>query len=68
MIGSAEQLTDKLLDAQRTLNLNRIYAQIDWGGLPRPWSKRPSPATPPTSPPHDAPHDGHRKEWSAPPQ
>jgi alkanesulfonate monooxygenase SsuD/methylene tetrahydromethanopterin reductase-like flavin-dependent oxidoreductase (luciferase family) len=35
MIGSTEQLIDKLLDAHRMLGLDRIYGQIDWGGLPR---------------------------------
>jgi alkanesulfonate monooxygenase SsuD/methylene tetrahydromethanopterin reductase-like flavin-dependent oxidoreductase (luciferase family) len=34
MIGSAGEITDKLLDAVKALSLDRIYAQIDWGGLP----------------------------------
>jgi alkanesulfonate monooxygenase SsuD/methylene tetrahydromethanopterin reductase-like flavin-dependent oxidoreductase (luciferase family) len=36
MIGSAEELTEKILDAQQTLGIDRFYAQFDWGGLPRP--------------------------------
>jgi alkanesulfonate monooxygenase SsuD/methylene tetrahydromethanopterin reductase-like flavin-dependent oxidoreductase (luciferase family) len=35
MVGSAEELTTKLLDAKRTLGLDRVYGQIDWGGLPQ---------------------------------
>jgi alkanesulfonate monooxygenase SsuD/methylene tetrahydromethanopterin reductase-like flavin-dependent oxidoreductase (luciferase family) len=34
MIGSAGELTDKLLDAVNALSLDRIFAQVDWGGLP----------------------------------
>ncbi len=34
MIGSAGQVTDKLLDAVKALSLDRIFAQVDWGGLP----------------------------------
>ena len=34
MIGSAGEITDKLLDAARALDLDRIFAQVDWGGLP----------------------------------
>jgi alkanesulfonate monooxygenase SsuD/methylene tetrahydromethanopterin reductase-like flavin-dependent oxidoreductase (luciferase family) len=34
MIGSAGEITDKLLDAVKALSLDRIYAQVDWGGLP----------------------------------
>jgi hypothetical protein len=34
MIGSAGEITDKLLDAVKTLSLDRIFAQVDWGGLP----------------------------------
>jgi alkanesulfonate monooxygenase SsuD/methylene tetrahydromethanopterin reductase-like flavin-dependent oxidoreductase (luciferase family) len=34
MIGSAGEVTDKLLDAVRALSLDRVYAQVDWGGLP----------------------------------
>jgi hypothetical protein len=34
MIGSAAEITDKLLDAAKALDLDRIFAQGDWGGLP----------------------------------
>jgi alkanesulfonate monooxygenase SsuD/methylene tetrahydromethanopterin reductase-like flavin-dependent oxidoreductase (luciferase family) len=34
MVGSAEELTAKLLQAKQTLGLDRLYGQIDWGGLP----------------------------------
>jgi alkanesulfonate monooxygenase SsuD/methylene tetrahydromethanopterin reductase-like flavin-dependent oxidoreductase (luciferase family) len=34
MIGSAGEITDKLLDAVKTLSLDRVFAQVDWGGLP----------------------------------
>jgi alkanesulfonate monooxygenase SsuD/methylene tetrahydromethanopterin reductase-like flavin-dependent oxidoreductase (luciferase family) len=34
MIGSAAEITDKLLAAKETLGLDRIFAQVDWGGLP----------------------------------
>jgi alkanesulfonate monooxygenase SsuD/methylene tetrahydromethanopterin reductase-like flavin-dependent oxidoreductase (luciferase family) len=35
MVGSAQELTDKLLDAKHALGLHRVYGQIDWGGLPQ---------------------------------
>nr|WP_238413018.1 LLM class flavin-dependent oxidoreductase [Saccharothrix deserti] len=35
MIGSSEQLIEKILDAHQTLGLDRFLGQIDWGGLPR---------------------------------
>lgn len=35
MIGSAEQLIEKILDAHEVLGLDRFLGQIDWGGLPR---------------------------------
>jgi len=35
MIGSSEQLIEKILDAHRVLGLDRFLGQIDWGGLPR---------------------------------
>ena len=35
MIGSSDQLIDKILDAHRALALDRFLGQIDWGGLPR---------------------------------
>jgi alkanesulfonate monooxygenase SsuD/methylene tetrahydromethanopterin reductase-like flavin-dependent oxidoreductase (luciferase family) len=34
MIGSAEEVTEKLLTAAKVLGLDRIFAQVDWGGLP----------------------------------
>jgi alkanesulfonate monooxygenase SsuD/methylene tetrahydromethanopterin reductase-like flavin-dependent oxidoreductase (luciferase family) len=34
MVGSAEELTTKLLDAKHALGLDRLYGQVDWGGLP----------------------------------
>jgi alkanesulfonate monooxygenase SsuD/methylene tetrahydromethanopterin reductase-like flavin-dependent oxidoreductase (luciferase family) len=34
MIGSAEQLTEKILDAQTELGITRFIGQFDWGGLP----------------------------------
>jgi len=34
MVGSAGEITDKLLDAAKALGLDRIFAQVDWGGLP----------------------------------
>jgi alkanesulfonate monooxygenase SsuD/methylene tetrahydromethanopterin reductase-like flavin-dependent oxidoreductase (luciferase family) len=54
MIGSAGEITDKLLGAAKALDLDRIFAQVDWGGLPRSWSGSPSPATPPRSLPPSA--------------
>src|SRR3954447_7255875 len=36
MIGSAEEITTKILDAHATLGgIDRFYGQVDWGGLPR---------------------------------
>jgi alkanesulfonate monooxygenase SsuD/methylene tetrahydromethanopterin reductase-like flavin-dependent oxidoreductase (luciferase family) len=35
MIGTPEQLAEKILDAQRELGITRFIGQIDWGGLPR---------------------------------
>jgi alkanesulfonate monooxygenase SsuD/methylene tetrahydromethanopterin reductase-like flavin-dependent oxidoreductase (luciferase family) len=35
MIGSSEQLIEKILDAHQALRLDRFLGQIDWGGLPR---------------------------------
>jgi hypothetical protein len=34
MIGSAAEVTQKLITAQHTLSLDRVFAQVDWGGLP----------------------------------
>lgn len=36
MIGSAEEITEKILDAHRLLGIDRFYGQFDWGGLPHP--------------------------------
>jgi alkanesulfonate monooxygenase SsuD/methylene tetrahydromethanopterin reductase-like flavin-dependent oxidoreductase (luciferase family) len=35
MIGTTEQLVEKILDAHESLGLDRFLGQIDWGGLPR---------------------------------
>lgn len=35
MIGSAEEVAEKILDAHRILGLDRFFGQVDWGGLPR---------------------------------
>jgi hypothetical protein len=32
--SSAAEVTEKLLAAKQTLGLDRIFAQVDWGGLP----------------------------------
>ena len=34
MIGSAGEITCKLLDAVKALSLDGVYAQVNWGGLP----------------------------------
>jgi alkanesulfonate monooxygenase SsuD/methylene tetrahydromethanopterin reductase-like flavin-dependent oxidoreductase (luciferase family) len=34
MIGSADQLIEKITDARDVLGLDRFYGQVDWGGLP----------------------------------
>jgi hypothetical protein len=34
MIGTADQLTEKILDAQDQLGITRFIGQFDWGGLP----------------------------------
>ena len=31
---SAAEVTEKLITAKKTLGLDRIFAQVDWGGLP----------------------------------
>ncbi len=37
MIGSSDELIDKIHEADRVLGgLDRFYGQVDWGGLPRP--------------------------------
>jgi alkanesulfonate monooxygenase SsuD/methylene tetrahydromethanopterin reductase-like flavin-dependent oxidoreductase (luciferase family) len=35
MIGSAEEVAAKILDARRILGIDRFFGQVDWGGLPR---------------------------------
>ncbi|MCW6003435.1 LLM class flavin-dependent oxidoreductase [Micromonospora sp. CPCC 205371] len=35
MIGSSEQLIEKILDARRVLGIDRFFGQFDWGALPR---------------------------------
>jgi alkanesulfonate monooxygenase SsuD/methylene tetrahydromethanopterin reductase-like flavin-dependent oxidoreductase (luciferase family) len=34
MIGSVAEVTEKLITAKKTLGLDRLFAQVDWGGLP----------------------------------
>jgi alkanesulfonate monooxygenase SsuD/methylene tetrahydromethanopterin reductase-like flavin-dependent oxidoreductase (luciferase family) len=34
MVGSADELTDKILQAHEVLGIDRFIGQIDWGGLP----------------------------------
>jgi hypothetical protein len=34
MIGTAEQLTEKILDAHAQLGITRFIRRFDWGGLP----------------------------------
>jgi len=34
MIGTTEQLIEKILDAVEALGLDRFYGQVDWGGIP----------------------------------
>jgi len=35
MIGSSDEITEKILDAHRLLGIDRFFSQFDWGGLPR---------------------------------
>jgi alkanesulfonate monooxygenase SsuD/methylene tetrahydromethanopterin reductase-like flavin-dependent oxidoreductase (luciferase family) len=35
MIGSSEEITEKILDAHELLGIDRFFGQFDWGGLPR---------------------------------
>jgi alkanesulfonate monooxygenase SsuD/methylene tetrahydromethanopterin reductase-like flavin-dependent oxidoreductase (luciferase family) len=35
MIGSSEEITEKILRAHQVLGIDRFYGQVDWGGLPR---------------------------------
>jgi alkanesulfonate monooxygenase SsuD/methylene tetrahydromethanopterin reductase-like flavin-dependent oxidoreductase (luciferase family) len=34
MIGSSEELIEKILDARDVLGIDRVFGQVDWGGLP----------------------------------
>ena len=34
IIGTVEQLSEKILDAHTALGLDRFIGQFDWGGLP----------------------------------
>lgn len=34
MIGSSEEITEKILDARRVLGTDRFFGQFDWGALP----------------------------------
>lgn len=37
MIGSSDELIEKIIDADRVLGgIDRFFGQVDWGGLPRP--------------------------------
>ncbi|MEU5567634.1 LLM class flavin-dependent oxidoreductase [Micromonospora musae] len=36
MVGSSDELVEKILDACQLLGIDRFYAQFDWGGMPRP--------------------------------
>ena len=35
MIGSTDELITKLVLAHETLGVDRVFGQIDWGGMPR---------------------------------
>ncbi|HEX8600593.1 MAG TPA: LLM class flavin-dependent oxidoreductase [Chloroflexia bacterium] len=35
MIGSSDELIEKILNAHRLLGIDRFFGQVDWGGLPR---------------------------------
>lgn len=35
MIGSVDQLVEKIVDAHELLGVDRFIGQVDWGGLPR---------------------------------
>jgi hypothetical protein len=35
MVGSSEEITEKILDARERLGIDRFFGQFDWGGLPR---------------------------------
>jgi hypothetical protein len=35
MIGSSEEIIEKILYAHQVLGIDRFYGQVDWGGPPR---------------------------------
>jgi hypothetical protein len=35
MVGSVDQLVEKIVDAHQLLGADRFIGQVDWGGLPR---------------------------------
>ena len=35
MIGSSEEITEKILYCREVLGIDRFFGQVDWGGLPR---------------------------------
>jgi alkanesulfonate monooxygenase SsuD/methylene tetrahydromethanopterin reductase-like flavin-dependent oxidoreductase (luciferase family) len=35
MVGSSDELIQKILDAHEVLGIDRFIGQVDWGGLPR---------------------------------
>lgn len=35
MIGTSEEITDKILEARKVLGADRVLGLVDWGGLPR---------------------------------
>jgi alkanesulfonate monooxygenase SsuD/methylene tetrahydromethanopterin reductase-like flavin-dependent oxidoreductase (luciferase family) len=54
MIGSAEEITEKILDARELLGTDRFFGQFDWGGMPRDMVETRCTATPPKSRPPSA--------------
>jgi hypothetical protein len=36
MVGSTDELIEKIVDAHEVLGIGRFVGQVDWGGLPRP--------------------------------
>jgi hypothetical protein len=41
MVGSAEELTEKILDAHALLGLDRFFGQVDWAACPGNSSRSP---------------------------
>jgi len=35
MIGTSDQLIEKILDARAVLGITRLFGQVDWCGIPR---------------------------------